>query len=602
MDKAKKTKMSTQRILKVFVALSLIFIIVFMVFSSVLRCSFVNWDDDRNIIDNTIIQSLTCKNIQKIFTSFFIGHYFPLTMLSYALEYHFFKLSPFPYHLNNLMLHLLNCLLVFWLFYLISGRISVSFIVAVLFGTHPLQVDTVAWVSERKNVLYAVFYLGALICYLYYLRNRFTSKYYYGTLLLFFISLLAKSMAIMLPIILLVVDVFLYKRKNWRILIEKIPFLFLSIVFTLIAVIGSHSIGIIRAESAFNVLHKIMIASYALIFYLYKLAIPGKLACFYYYSGIDSRLLFISFVSFMVFLAWIGIIIISRRYTNKIIFGSLFFFISSLPILQFIPTGEMIVANHYAYIPLLGVFYMIGEGILWISEKLQASRVIKIAFLVTLVVTMSVLGLISMERCIVWRDSITLWTDVITKYPYTATAYNNRGAALLANKEYKPAYIDFVTALHIDPNYCEAYFNLGSLHSQIGNDKEAVRFINKTLAINPGYLKAYDFLAILYGKMGNHREAIQICTKAIQIDPHYALGYSNLCSAYGNLGNYESAIKVGKKAIEIDPNLASAHFNLSIAYYYTKQFDLAIQHCDKATELGFKVIPEYLDEIKPYRR
>ena len=586
--------------LRLALSLCLIFVIVFATFLPFLKNGFVNWDDDRYVTENTIIRSLSLNNIKDIFTSFYLGHYHPITMLSYLFEYQLFKLNPFGYHLNNLILHLLNCLLVFWLIFILTGSISISLLTAILFGIHPLQVESVAWISERKNVLYAFFFLGAVISYLCYFRRGRKLKYYFLCLSLFILSLLSKSMAVTLPLVLFLMDYLFRRKADKTMFVEKIPFFVLSLIFGIIAIFGVHSSGAIRQESTCSLLSILIVASYGIVFYLSRIFLPFKLSCLYPYYGTGNIFFLYSMIT--VVILTIGVII-SARHTRKVIFGSALFLCALLPALQFIPNGEIIVADRYGYIASIGIFYILAEAIFWLfSSKIKHNRFKQAILLIALILIAGVLVSVTWKRCRVWRDSLSLWSDVLNKYPNVATAYNSRGAEYLAKKEYAKAYADFMSALSIDQNYYEAYFNLGSLYSSKGDYNEAVKLINKTLQINPGYLKAYDMLATIYGLTGKHSEVISICKKVIQIKHDYVQAYINLCSAYGNLGNFQEAIAYGEKAIAINPISALAHMNLSAAYFYTKKYNLAIKHCDRAVALGYKVCPKFLEELKIYRK
>jgi len=586
--------------LRLGLSLCLIFVIVFAVFLPSLKNGFVNWDDDRYVNENTVIRSLSLNNIKDVFTSFYLGHYHPVTMLSFLFDYQLFKLNSFAYHLNNLVLHLLNCWLVFWLFSMLTGNIPVSLLTAILFGIHPLQVESVAWISERKNVLYAFFFLGALIVYLRYFLSGRKLKYYFLCLFLFILSLLSKSMAVILPLVLFLMD-YLFRRKvDKDMLAEKIPFLVLSLIFGIIAIVGVHSSGSARQESTYSLLSILSVASYGIVFYLSKIFLPFKLSCLYPYYGTGSILFLYSIITAVILT--IGVII-SSRHTRKVIFGSALFLCALLPALQFIPNGEIAVADRYVYIASIGIFYILAEAVFWLfSNKTKYDYFKKALLLTTLILIACVLVSATRKRCRVWKNSLSLWSDVLNKYPDVATAYNSRGAEYLAKKEYSKAYADFIRALSIDQSYYEAYFNLGSLYSSQGNNNEAVKLINKTLQINPGYLPAYDLLATIYGLTGKHSEAISICKKVILIKHDHLRAYINLCSAYGDLGNFPEAIAFGEKAIAIDPGSALAQMNLSAAYFYVKKYDLAIKHCDRAMALGYAVSPKFLAELKIYRK
>jgi len=589
------------RNLKVILSIGLILIITFIAFFPCLKNGFINWDDDRYVTENTIVQNLSLESVRQVFASFFVGNYQPLTMLSYLIDYRFSKLNPLGYHLTNLILHLLNSLLVFWLIYILTRKISVSLITAVLFGIHPLHVESVAWISERKDLLYALFFLGAIISYLLYLKKENKQRYYYMSIFLFLLSLLSKSMAITLPLVLFLIDYFVKRKPNKTSLLDKIPFFILSFIFGIIAILGQVSSGAVRGEGIVSFLNKIAIAGYGIVFYINKLLLPVKLSCAYPYFEIKNIFLFL--YPLIIFIIFLVAVILSTRYTKKFIFGGALFLITIMPVLQFIPIGETVVADRYIYIASIGIFYIVGEGIFWLfTNKIRHLRLAQAFTLILLVMIAVVLASLTWQRCQVWKDNIALWSDVLNKYPNVATAYNSRGAEYLVKKDYANAYADFMSTLNIDQKYYEAYFNLGSLYSSKGNYNEAAKFINKTLEINPTYLKAYDLLTAIYGRTGKHSEVIRICKRAIQIKHDYIPAYINLCSAYGNLGDFQEAIVYGEKAIAIDPKSALANMNLSIAYFYAKKYDLAIKHCDMAIALGHKVCPKFLEDLKKASR
>ena len=209
---------------KIILSLCLILAIPAISFFPSLKNDFLNWDDPQYVTENKMITELSWRNIETIFDSIYMGHYHPLTLLSYALEYRFFKLNPFAYHLTNLILHLINGLLVFWLIWMLKGGVLTSLVVSLLFGIHPLHVESVAWISERKDLLCSFFFLGSLVVYLTYLKTR-RRRFYFLSLFLFLLSLLSKSMAVTLPLVLVLCDYLLDRKFDRKCLIEKIPFL-----------------------------------------------------------------------------------------------------------------------------------------------------------------------------------------------------------------------------------------------------------------------------------------------------------------------------------------------------------------------------------------
>ena len=582
---------------RVFAALAIV-LVVLVVFAPALRGGFVNWDDNKNITLNTAIRSFSPTNIARVFSSFFIGHYFPLTIFSYALEYRFFGLSPFPYHLDNVLLHCLNCLLVFWLFFLISRRTAVAFICAILFGIHPLQADSVAWVSERKNVLYAAFYLGALISYLNFLRKG-SWKDYWITLALFVCSLLSKSMAVTLPVVLLLLHWreggIIDRRQVFRVA----PFFLLAAVFALAAVKGGAGVYMIRDEKVFDLPYKLMVAGYAVSFYVSKFFAPSGLAAFYNYippAVLPAGFFFALAAVLIVSLA----AVFSLRRSRAAAFGWFFFLAACLPVLQFVPVGQMLVANHFVYVPLLGLIYIVAEAMVWFYARL-GSRAARFAAVCALALAIAALGTASWKRGGVWKDGISLWSDCIAKYPRTATAFNNRGTAFLDRGDKDRARADFEQALRIDPDFCEAYCNLSTLAGMRGDLEEAVRLLKIAVSKDHVHFLSYDALVMVYGRMGRHQDALKVARAEVALRPDYAPGYLNLGSARAGLGDYSGAAEAFNKAASLDPNFAAAYFNLAVALFQAGQPGRAAGYYDKAQALGYEDSMLFGEQLKPYR-
>lgn len=587
---------------RVFLA-CLILAVTFTTFLPCLNNGFVNWDDDRYVIENPVIKNPSFENIKRIFTSIFLANYQPLTLLSYLVDYRYFELNAFGYHLTNFILHLINCFLVFWLFYLLTRKLSVSFLTALLFAAHPMHVESVAWISARKDVLYSVFFLAAVICYYYYRREGKAGKYYYAALIFFILALFSKAMAVTLPVVLLLVDYLFCRKKDKFVLIDKIPFFVLSFIFVIVAIIAQGMHGGIIIENKFNLLYKIGVVCYCVIFYIVKILFPFNLSCLYPYIEISNNFFnSVYFYSLLTCIILTLFVFYSLRYTRKIVFGSGLLIAAILPVLQFVPIGYSIVADRYVYIASLGVFYLIAEGVIWVySKKAKYFLFLRGFMLAAAIVLTGVLMIETRARCKVWEGSIVLWSDVLEKYPYATIAYNNRGAALLEKQQYDKAYSDFTSVIRIDPANYDAYLNISKVYYYKGNFDEAIKMAEGILKLKPDYLKAYDFLAAIYGQMGKHEEVKNICKKALQINSGHVQVYVNLSIAYGNTGNFTQAAAFCQKAIKIDPNSGAAYFNLSAAYFYLKQLDLAVKYCDKAVALGYKVSLKYLNELKPFR-
>ena len=575
--------------LKLITSVVLILITVFAAFLPSLKCGFINWDDYKYIVDNTAITSLSLTSLKTIFTSFFVVHYQPLTILSYSFDYQYYKLNPFGYHLTNLILHIFNCLLVFYFIFLLSKNIGASLITTIFFGIHPLRVESVVWISERKDVLYAFFYLSSMISYIYYLTKNNKLKYYFFSLFLFLCSLLSKSMAVTLPFVLLLLDYYLKRKPEKISFLNKVPYFCLSFIFSSIAILGSYLDNALRSESHYNFFSMLSVACYDIVFYITKLLFPLRLSCLYPYYSSEFNLVYLYSIIAVILLC-VGLIL-SIRYTKKILFGGLFFVITLLPALYV----ELIVADRYSYISSIGIFFILASFLCWFYDKRR-----KLLVLLFVVVITTILSVITYNRSKVWHDGISLWSNALSTNSNSAKIYNNRGVAYSDLGKHNEAILDYKKALEIDPYNADSYNNLGVSLLNKKEYSQALAEFNKTLRINPHYSQAYYYIAMIYGILDNHQEAIKFCKKTIQIDPNNAKAYALLCSAYGNIGNFTEAVQAGKKAIEFDSSFASAQYNLSVAYYFNKQYDLACIHLRLAMKLGWKPDPGFLKEIEKY--
>ena len=555
----------TAKHLKVAISILLLLVITIIVFSPALKNGF-NYDDDIYLKENRFIKSFSLYNVEKLFTSFFAGNYQPLSVATYLFEYKFFGLNPQPYHFTNIILHLLNCLLVFWLFYLISGRSLRAWIVAILFAIHPLRVESVAWISERKDVVYAFFFLCACIAYLYYLKDKEKKKFYSLALLMFVFSLLSKPMAITLPLVLFVFDYFLGRKFSKNLYLDKLPFFILSLLFGAVTLFSQYSGGGIRQENLFAFWDKIMNAGYAVVFYLNKIFLPSGLLCLYPLPDKTAKLVSLLLLAI---LSGSAVIYFKKTHSKKMIFGCVFFLVTLLPVLQFIPLGSTLVSDRYTYIPALGIFYLISEAIIWLFEvRVKYAKVLRILLVSALITAMGILSYLTYNRCKVWRDGITLWSDVLKKYPGFVTALNNRGYLFAMNKEYDLALADLKKAASIKSGYKEsrnAYLSLANLYRQAGKNPEAIALLQDALNKFPNDAEIFFNLGILYN-FTDKQAAASYYKKTITLNPFHAMAYYNLGVLYIGLSDTQGAISMLKKTIEINPDFTAAYAQLAILY------------------------------------
>jgi protein O-mannosyl-transferase len=535
--------------------LGLILSITLVAYLPVFKAGFV-WDDTYYIQNNQLIRSI---DLESIFSRFVMGNYHPFTMLAFAIEYKLFGLNETGYHVINLLLHLANVLLVYYAVFLLSKKNNVALVAALLFGIHPLHTESVAWISELKDLLYTSFFLGAYIFYLKYLATK-QNKFYLVALLLFLFSLLSKAMAVSLPVLLLLTDYFKGRKMNLKTWIEKIPFLSLAIIFGIVAILAQKSSEAIQDISSYSLPQRIVFACYGFITYLWKSFLPLNQSAFYPYPIKSGESLGIQFYIYpLLLLGLMAFVIYSRRFTKKIIFGLGFFTITVFLVLQLIPVGDAVMADRYSYIPSIGLFYLAGEGFNWVWDN--KGKTTAIALLSIFIIFFSVF---TYTRIGTWNNGIDLWTDVIKKFPGAAVGYNNRGGTYLVEKKYEQALADLNKAIQLRPGYAEALNNRGIILSDKKRSNEALNDLNKAIESRPDYADALNNRGIILLELNRNPEALNDFNKAIELRPAYAEAYYNRGLLFMNEKKYDQAVKDYDKALELRPGYPEAIINRGI--------------------------------------
>jgi len=528
--------------------LVLLFILVltYFSFSPSLNNDFINWDDPAYVIDNKTIKNLSFDGIKEIFKSTVLGNYHPLTTLTFAVEYHFFQLTPRIYHLNTLLLHLINIILVYIFIFLLSRNRITALVTALLFGIHPMRVESVAWITERKDVLFLPFYLASLISYIHYLKSHGAKHKYLGFMTFWFLlALLSKPAAISLPIVLLLLDKY-FDRKFKGFIKEKIPIFLCSLLLIGIEIRGSYidlelANGI---EYSFNIFDRIFMVCFAITLYVAKTLFPIPLSVVYPYPDkINALLPLHYYLSFFIIVALVLLIKRDSKNKREILFGCSFFFVTIFFNLPFLSIGYVIIADRFTYLPYIGLFYLIGRALTRLVYEnsiisLKTKNWIKYIFL-GFICWMVIL---TFQRCHVWKNSERLWTDVIEKFPRSQIAYHNRGLYFYGQDDFESASRDFNKALELEPNYVTAHFNLGNIAARHNHYKEAVEKYNKALEINPDYYYAYNNRGGMYRRLGQESQALKDFNRAIKIKPSYVDALINRGVLYFAQNDWEKAI------------------------------------------------------------
>jgi tetratricopeptide (TPR) repeat protein len=535
------------------------------------------WDDDYYIKNNPLIFSIDLK---AIFSQNIMGNYHPFTILVFAVEYYFFGLNATGYHAVNILLHLLNVILVFYTVYLLSDKAGVALVASLLFGIHPLHVESVAWVAELKDLLYTFFFLASYIFYLKYLKSP-KIKFYLFALLLFSVSLLSKALAASLPVVILLTDYFKGRKITLKTLLEKLPFLLLALTLGLVAVLAQRSFGAISDTSFFTFPQRLVFASYGFISYLIRLMFPLDLCAYYPYPVISGGVIPLHYYAYLLFfLALAAFVIYSLWFSKKLFFGIGFFAVTVFLVLQLLPVGGAIMADRYIYIPSIGIFYLAGEGFNFLWQKK-----IKLVALIILSVLTVFFSIKTYARCGVWKSDMTLWNDVIDQYQTIGYAYYNRGVVFMNEQRIDEAFNDFNKAIELKPDYAEAYNDRGIVFMNKNREDAAFNDFNKAIELKPGYADAYNDEGLVFMNEKRDTAAVKDFDKAIELNPGYVNAYNNRGVLLMNEERNNEAMHDFKKAIELKPGNADSYNNLGCIFFKEKKWEEAITNYSKVIAL-----------------
>jgi protein O-mannosyl-transferase len=563
---------------------------VLLTYRNVFDNSFVDWDDYTYVVENDLVRNPDETSFNDIFTTPVSLNYHPLTILSLRLNNNKCSecpegISPAPFIRWNVIIHILNTLLVFYLVFLLSGRKTfASFLVAAIFGVHPMHVESVAWISERKDLLYSFFYLSGLICWIRYRKqdekNRRAYLLYSFAILLYVVSCLSKAMAVSFPLILLLLDFWMKKADGENAsmnalkgvfskasLLALMPFFLLSLIFGIAAVS-------INNPNTFSLLHRIEYAGYGFVMYIVKFLVPFNLSPLYpypsqgvVYTGISGILLIsapLIFASAAVIAVW------SLKRTKLFVFGLGFFFVSVMMVLQIISVGAAIMADRYTYLAYIGLAFI--PAIL-IEEQVSRIRlplsVISYAFIICMMV-------LSSNQVSVWNNSETLWNRVLKFYPGDETARSIRGIYYLKraeaagndaeSKEFKvKAFDDFRISIKTGTNRADVWEGAGCIYGEKGKTDSALFCLDKAIQIRPEKGSVYFNRAIVYGNVNRNDEAINDYGLSLQYQPENAMKIiNNRSNLYLITGRYREAIR------DFDYLVTKERGNY--IYYYNRAF------------------------------
>src|SRR5438445_544005 len=511
-------------------------------FLPTLQNQFVNWDDDKNYLDNHHNRGLTWQQLSWMWTTFHMGHYIPLTWMTLGLDYLLWGMNPLGYHLTSLLLHAANAVV----FYVLARRIltlarpgladcghalaaSAGF-AALVFAIHPLRVESVAWVTERRDVLSGLFYLSAILMYLRACERGARGRgWYWAAVGLFAGALLSKSMVVNLPFVLLILDVYPLRRLGgfvgwWseparRIYIEKISFVLLAAAASAIAVMAQSSVHAAASLAQLSVPGRLAVAAYGLGFYPRKMVVPVNLSPLYELPRTVDPMAPPFILSYALVLAIMAIVLALRRRVPGLPAAWVAYVVVLLPVLGFFHRGRQIAADRYTYLAGLGGAILAGAGLLSCWRTSRTSKTGTPTTLPIAGVAMCVvvgLGVLTWNQVQLWHDSEELRAHVLGMDPQSSIAENNFGVVRAGERKLAEAIEHYRRALQIRPTYADVRYNLAVALAQQSKPAEAVEHYQRALQIRPEHAGAHYNLGIALAQQGKLAEAVDHYRQALR--------------------------------------------------------------------------------------
>ena len=566
----------------------LLSVLTFLIYAPVRNHAFVGLDDNRYVTENIWIQQgLNLESLSWAMTSFKEGVWNPVTWISFMLDYRVFGLDPAGCHFTNLILHLVSVILLFIMLHQLTGAFWRSAVVAALFASHPLNVESVAWITERKNVLSTLFGLLTMNAYLGYVRRPSWKRYLLVTIFLS-LGLMAKQMLVTLPCLLLLLDYWPLARlgETWEEFRKHVPRLILEKLPLMIPVVGASVLTVIAAQSIDGISSLPVgsrlanaILSYAL--YLKKMVWPIDLAVFYPYRGGSLGLGSVGLAALiLIAISW-GVW--RLRKSGYLVVGWLWYLGTLFPVSGVIQVGGQAMADRHAYVPLIGVFIMLVWGAEEVAHHLQLGKRWQLGAGVCAVTILAVLTQFYLSY---WENTRTLFEHTLNVTSHNYIAHNALGLELKQQGDSVAAMAHFQQALEIDPQYAKAYNNLGMVLAEQGQLVKAINHFSEALRLNPRLLDAHNNLGMVYSSQGKFPDAIRHFSAVLNIDPNYVRAHANMGLLMAAQNNFYEAIVWYQRALDISPRLFGTHNNLGLALMETGQLDQAAIHFDRAITLN----------------
>ena len=564
---------------------------VWLVFGQTLHHEFVNFDDDIYVYRNpTVTQGLSLTGIVWAFTHRHGDNWHPLTTLSHMLDCELYGLKPSGHHLTNLLLHAATAILLFLLLSNLTKALWPSAFIAAVFAVHPLRVESVAWVAERKDVLSGLFFILTLGAYCRYVRwtevrrgmsevkplsgarVTLTSKDYRLALLLFALGLLSKPMLVTLPFVLVLLDYWPLNRFNPtsgntirstvnRLAWEKVPFLLLSAASCVATILAQDRLIESARNLNLSVWSRIGNALIAYATYIRQMIYPADLAVLYPHPGNQLSVWTVGWCVALLGFITVGV---ARGWRKRpyLLVGWLWFMGMLVPVIGLLQVGNQARADRYTYLPQIGLYIMVAWGAVDLCGAWRHRRVVLSAAAALILASLLVRARAQTRY---WRDSVSLWKHTLACTSGNFVAHNNLGNALVQRGMLSEAVAHYERVLQLKPDYAEAHNNLGLVLGRQGKWTEAMPYFERVLQLKTGYAEAHYNLGYALGQLGKLNEAISHFERALQLKPDYASAQNAWGVALGQQGNWQEAIPHFQRALQLNPDSVEARNNLALA-------------------------------------
>jgi len=562
---------------------------------------FLNFDDNDYVTNNPhVVSGITGNNIMWAFTSVDAANWHPITWLSHMADVQFYGTNPRGHHLTNVAIHTVSSLLLLLLLLRLTGSLWPSAFVAAMFALHPLHVESVAWVAERKDVLSAFFWFSTLFLYAEYVAKR-RSALYFLALFSFALGLMSKPMLVTLPVVMLMMDYWpLGRYRNeggvqepgqrpgsvMALIKEKIPFFACSLCSGIVTVYAQHKGGAMTDLGTMPLYLRIQNALISYVKYIGKTLWPFDLAVLY---PIPSSFPLWQTISSLLVLLLLSVAAIraGRRHPYLPV-GWFWFIVTLVPVIGLIRVGGQAMADRYSYIPLTGLFILAAWGVPDLAKGLKHREGVLALLAGTLVIASAAL---SWHQLGYWRDTVTLFKHTIQVTTDNYLIHNHLGVALGDKGSVDAAIEEFRESLRINPNYSDTHNSMGDALAKKGDLDAAVREYREALHLNPNFSFAHNNLGTALANKGNLDAAIQEFHAALNINPDYLVAHNNLGIALANKGDLDAAIREIREALRINPNFSDAHNTLGTALAGKGDLDAAMREFHEALRIN----PDFSD-------